>query len=378
MVAIVSAGISKFGKRDENIYDIAAESSLPILRKHMDEVDFVILSNTYSGEFNRISGLSSLLTSYLALDNTPSMRVDNTSSSGGTSVLVAKSMLESGAADAVLVSGVEKMTEKPTREVAGIIASLLPGRVRAAGPTLPSLAGILTKLYMNRYSPTRESIAQVSVKNHRNGALNPIAHIQKVLTLEQVMESKVIVDPLRLFEFCPVTDGSASLLMVRDEDAASFDGKPVFIRGASIASETSHLTDRDDLLRIDSVARSGREAIRQAGIDRPDFAELHDMAGILEIVQSEMLGFFPKGEGWKAVESGRTEIGGDLPINTSGGLMARGHPIGATGIAQIFEAFLQLRNEAGKRQVKNAETGLTMGMAGFGNSATSLVLGVQS
>lgn len=377
MVAIVSAGISRFGKRSESIFDIAAESSLPVLRKHRNDVDFVIVSNAYSGEFNGISGLNSLLTSYLSLDKIPSLKVDNTSSSGGTSALVAKSLLESGMADSVLVCGVEKMTEKPTREVAGIIASLLPERERSAGPSLPSLAGLLAKLYMKRYSPKREAIAEVSVKNRANGALNPISHIQKVLTLEQVMESKVIVDPLRLYEFCPVSDGSASILLVRDEDAASYGTKPIYIRGAAIASDTSHITDREDLLRINSVARSGREAMKQAAIDRPDFAELHDMASILEIVQAELLGFFHEGEGWKAMESGRTEIGGDLPINTSGGLMARGHPIGASGIAQIYETYLQLRNEAGNRQVRNAETGLTLGMAGFGNSATSFVLGVS-
>lgn len=375
MVSIVSAELSKFGKRGENVLELAAESSLPILRKHRDNIDYVIVSNSYSGEFNGVSGINSLLTTYLSLDNTPSIRVDNTSASGGSSVLVARSLLESGAADCVLVCGVEKMTEKSTKDVSGIIASLLPENERLAGPTLPSLAGILAKLYMEKYGASRESLAEVSVKNHMNGVLNPQAHIQKRLSLEQVLESRVIVDPLRLFEFCPVSDGSSSLLMVRDEDARSYDRNPVQILGAGMATDSSFVTDRKDLLSMSAVENSGKSALREAGIERPDFAELHDMSSILEIVQSEAIGFFGKGEGWKSVESGATNIDGDFPINTSGGLMSRGHPIGASGIAQIFEAFSQIRGEAGKRQIKNHSSGFTMGMAGFGNSAVSFVLG---
>ncbi len=376
MASIVSAGFSRFGKRKEGILEIAAESALPICRQFRDSIDFVLVSNCYSGEFNAISGLNNLVTTYLSMDAVPSIRIDNTSGSGGAALFNAVSLVEAGRARAVLVVGVEKMSERPTKEVTSIISSLLGDREKAAGPSLPSLAGLLTKLYMNEFGATRESIAQVAVKNHRNGAMNPNAHIQKVLTLEQVMQSALIVDPLRLFEISPISDGSTSILVVPDAEAESFTDKPVQVRGIGISSESSYLTDRKTLTEIPSVRRAGEIARRESGIDRPDFAELHDMATILEIVQSESLGFFPRGEGWKAVIDGVTEIGGDLPINTSGGLNSKGHPIGASGVAQAAEVFLQLRNEAGGRQVKNASTGMAMNMAGFGNSATAAIMGV--
>ncbi len=375
MVAIVSAEHSKFGKRDEDIFGIAAESALPIVRNFGDEIDFVIVSNCYSGEFNDVSGLNDLLTTYLSMDRTPSIRVDNTSASGGASVLVASSLLESGAADRVLVIGVEKMSEKPTKDVARIITSLLGRREREAGPTLPSLAGILAKLYMEKYPVPRESIARVSVKNHENGAKNPISQIRKPLTVEQVLESRVIVDPLRLFEFSPITDGSASLLLTRSNEAESYSGKPVYVKGIGFGSDSTYITDRDDLLRLEAVRAAGNTALKRSGIARPDFAELHDMASILEIVESEALGFFGAGEGWKAVDDGTTGIGGEFPINSSGGLMSRGHPIGASGISQIYEAYLQITGKAGQRQIRNASTGFTLGMAGFGNSAVATVVG---
>ncbi len=376
MAAIVSAGFSRFGKRKEGIMDLAAESALPVTRKYRNGIDFVLVSNCYSGEFNDMSGLNNLVTTYLSMDSVPSIRIDNTSGSGGAALFSAVSLVESGMARAVMLIGIEKMSGKPTREVTKIISSLLGEKEKAAGPSLPSLAGILTKLYMSEYGATRESIAQVAVKNHINGALNPNAHIQKVLTLEQVMQSAVITDPLRQFEISPISDGSTSLLVVSDGDAESYTEKPVYVKGIGMSSECAHLTDRKTLTDIPSVRRAGEIAKRQSGVERPDFAELHDMATILEIVQSESLGFFRRGEGWKAVLEGATQIGGELPINTSGGLNSKGHPIGATGVAQAAEVFLQLRNEAGQRQVKNAVNGMAMNMAGFGNSATAVMMGI--
>jgi acetyl-CoA acyltransferase len=377
MAAIVSAGFSRFGKRKEGIMDLAAESALPVSRKYRGSIDFVLVSNCYSGEFNDMSGLNNLVTTYLSLDTVPSIRIDNTSGSGGAALFSAVSLVESGMARAVLVVGIEKMSGKPTKDVTKIISSLLGEREKAAGPSLPSLAGLLTKLYMREFGATRESIAQVAVKNHINGAMNPNAHIQKVLTLEQVLQSAVIIDPLRLFEISPISDGSTSLLVVPDDQAESYTEKPVYVKGIGMSSECAHLTDRKTFTDIPSVRRAGEIAKRQSGVERPDFAELHDMATILEIVQSESLGFFARGEGWKAARDGVTEIGGELPINTSGGLNSKGHPIGATGVAQAAEVFLQLRNEAGQRQVKNPVNGMAMNMSGFGNSASAVIMGVS-
>ncbi|AWS00323.1 thiolase family protein [Metallosphaera hakonensis] len=375
MVAIVSASLTQFGKRRESLFDLAKESSLPILRSFRDDIDFVVVSNSYSGEFNGVSGLNNLVTTYLSLDYVPSIRVDNTSGSGGSSVLVAKSLLDSGIARSVLVIGVEKMSTLKTRDVTSVISSLLPPRERSVGISVPSLASLMAKIYMEKYGAKREAIAQVAVKNHRNGAKNPYAHIRKEVSLDDVLSSTVVADPLTQFEFCPISDGSASILMVRDQDALSFTSKPVYIKGVAMGSDSSHITDRENLLEMRSVRIAGEKARRMSGVTRFDFAELHDMATILEIVEGEALGLLREGEGWKYYMEGETDIDGEIPINTSGGLNSKGHPIGASGVAQLVESFLQVRGEAGDRQVKNARVGLSLSMAGFGNSATVTIVG---
>ncbi|MCH4816131.1 MAG: thiolase family protein [Saccharolobus sp.] len=373
MVAIIDANLTRFGKRKESLLELAGEVVLPLIRKY--EIDFVVVSNSYSGEFNSLSGINNLITTYLSIDRVPSIRVDNTSGSGGSAILVAKSLLDSKIAKTVLVLGVEKMSEKNTKQVTSVIASLLPPEEKIAGLTLPSLAGLMTKEYMRRYNASREAFALVAVKNHYNGSLNPYAHIQKVVSLEEVLNSPIIADPLTLYEFTPISDGASAIVMVRNEDAYSFTNKPVFIKGIGASSDTSYLSEREDILSINAVRIAGLTARKMAKIDQVDFAELHDMATVLEIVEAEELGLLKKGEGWKAYYDNYTAINGEIPINTSGGLNSKGHPIGASGVAQAVEAFLQIRNEAGSRQVKNARVGLSLSMAGFGNSATVVVYG---
>ncbi|MEL9970818.1 thiolase family protein [Metallosphaera sp.] len=374
MVAIVDASLTRFGKRKEDVFQLAKESSLPIIRRFKD-IDFVLISNSYSGEFNNVSGINNLISSYLSLDEIPSIRIDNTSGSGGSAILVAKSLIDSGQARAVLVIGVEKMSTMKTREVTSVISSLLPPRERSIGISLPSLASIMTKIYMRRYGASREAIAEVSVKNHWNGARNPFAHIRKEITLEEVLSSPVVADPLRQYEFCPISDGAASVLITSDEEALSYTSKPVFIKGVAMGSDSSHITDREDILEMKAVKIAGELAMKRAKVERVDFAELHDMATILEIVEGEALGLLEKGKGWTYYLNGMTGVDGEIPINTSGGLNSKGHPIGASGIGQVIEGFLQIRGEAGERQVKEARVGLTVSMAGFGNSATAIVLG---
>ncbi|MEM0065061.1 thiolase family protein [Metallosphaera sp.] len=374
MVAIVDASLTRFGKRKEDVFQLAKESSLPIIRRFKD-IDFVLISNSYSGEFNNVSGINNLISSYLSLDEIPSIRIDNTSGSGGSAILVAKSLIDSGQARAVLVIGVEKMSTMKTREVTSVISSLLPPRERSIGISLPSLASIMTKIYMRRYGASREAIAEVSVKNHWNGARNPFAHIRKEITLEEVLSSPVVADPLRQYEFCPISDGAASVLITGDEEALSYTSKPVFIKGVAMGSDSSHITDREDILEMKAVKIAGELAMKRAKVERVDFAELHDMATILEIVEGEALGLLEKGKGWTYYLNGMTGVDGEIPINTSGGLNSKGHPIGASGIGQVIEGFLQIRGEAGERQVKEARVGLTVSMAGFGNSATAIVLG---
>lgn len=375
MASVVAASFAKFGKRDDDVVSIAGESAFPIVEKHGEDIDFVIVSNAYSGEYNDVSGLNNLLTTHLGMDSVPSVRVDNTSGSGGSAVLMAKAMVDSGEAQNVLVTGAEKMTGYPTKHSTRIIASLLPPEERAGGVSLPSLAAFMARAYLNEFAATRESIAMVAVKNHHNGALNPYAHFQIEVPLEKIMQSKVIADPLRIYEYCPVSDGSASLLVTSDDNAGSFSHESARIRSAGMASGTASVTSRDSFTRIDSVRLASEAAFRKANLNPGDVdvAELHDMASILEIVESEEVGFFRRGEGWKALESGETAIGGELPINTSGGLNSKGHPIGASGVAQTAEIFLQLTGRAGRRQAKNHNTGFSLSMAGFGNNSTAIL-----
>lgn len=377
MSVVADVCFTKFGKRSEGLIDIASESSLPLVKKYGDAIDFVVVSNSYSGEYNDVSGLNNLLTTRLSLDDVPSVRVDNTSGSGGSAVLTAHSLIQSGIAKNVLVIGAEKMTGYPTRKSTKIIASLLSPEERSAGISLPSLAAFMARSYMEKYDAPRESLAGVAVKNHHNGSLNPYAHFQSEVSLEEVMQSKVIADPLRIYEYCPVSDGSVSLMMTSDEDADSISSRHVEILGIGTSAGTSSISYREDLTSIGSVARSSAIAFRNSGVtpNYIDVAELHDMASILEIVESEDVGFFKKGHGWEAIMGAETEITGSLPINTSGGLNSKGHPIGASGVAQTGEIYLQLTGTAERRQVKNAHLGFSLSMAGFGNGATAIVYG---
>ena len=377
MSAIVDASFTRFGKRSEDLLTLIAESAGPLAVKYAKDIDFVIVSNAYSGEFTDTSGLNNLATTRLNLDEVPSVRVDNTSGSGGSSLLVADSLIRSGNAHSVLIIGAEKMTGFPTKKSGRIIASLLHPEEKSAGISLPSLAAFMTRSYMKEFDAPRESIASVAVKNHHNGAMNQNAHFQADVSLEDVMASKIIADPLRIYDFCPVSDGAVSLLMTADDDAQSFSSKYVEMLGTGTSSGTSSISFRDSLTSIGSVSRASAAAFGNAHLTPQyiDVVELHDMASILEIVESEDAGFFKKGEGWQAVVNGETSIGGSLPVNTSGGLNSKGHPIGASGVAQAAEIFLQLTGDAGMRQVKDAHLGFSLSMAGFGNNATAIVYG---
>lgn len=375
MAQIVGCGFTRFGKREEDVISLAANSSLDLVEKFRDSIDFVIVSNAYSGEYSDISGINNLVTTRLSLDRIPSVRVDNTSGSGGSALLVANALIESKTAENVLVIGAEKMTGGNTKRSSRIIASLLHDEERKAGLSLPSVAAFMTKAYLSKFAAKRESIAQVSVKNHYNGSLNPFAQFQKPITLEEVMNSRIIADPLRIYEFCPVSDGASTVLLSSNETAPSMSDARIDILSTAISSSSSSITFRDSLVSIECVRESSKLAFKKADLkpDEIDVAELHDMATILEIVESEDIGLFPKGEGWKATLDGETSIKGKIPLDTSGGLNSKGHPIGATGVAQAGEIYLQLTGNANGRQVKAPHYGFSLNMSGFGNSASSIV-----
>jgi len=377
-VAVIGASMTKFGERDAWLAELLSEAGDACLRDGNaapDDVEHVYVSNMASGEFEGATGVMNRLAHDLGLLPAYSQRVDQTSSSGGAGVYAAWQSVASGASDMTLLVGGEKMTHRTTAEATDVIASITHPVEYKHGVTLPSFAGLTARHYLDRYDAPRESLAKVAVKNHRNGLDNPHAQFRKAVDLETVMESPIVADPLRLYDFCPITDGSAALLFCPEAVAAEYTDDYSVVTGVGGATDTHVVHERDDPTVMGGVVDSSRAAYAMADRepDDVDVAELHDMFTILEFLQSEDLGFFEKGEGWRAVEDGVTDRDGELPINTSGGLKSKGHPLGASGVAQAYEVHQQLVGDAGDRQVE-ADVGLACNVGGFGNCVITTLM----
>jgi len=295
--------------------------------------------------------------------------IENACSSSSTAVWLATRLIGTGLYDIILVAGAEKMPRGPLTSP----LRYSPERYLGTG-VMMGLYAFMARRYMREYGAPIEAIAQVSVKNHRNGAINPYAQYKKVFTLEEVLNSRMIADPLTLYQCCPTSDGAAALVLCAADVASKYTSKPL-VRIAGSALHIQKYSDRKKCIPQNTV-RAAEEAYEQAGISPKDvrLAEVHDAATIGEIVQIEALGLCPEGEGWKYTIEGKTEINGVIPVNPSGGLQAQGHPLGATGARQIAEITLHLRGEAGERQVPgNPKVGVTE-CAGFGGVSTVHVL----
>src|SRR5919106_1276096 len=267
----------------------------------------------------------------------------------------------------------ERVLNVPTPESTEYFAYASDARwEQTLGLTFPGVFALVARAHMTKYGTTEAQMAAVAVKNHRHGVLNPKAQFQKEITLEQVLTSPMIADPLKLYDCCPFTDGGAALVLVSDEVARK-SRRPIWVLASAAASDWMLIGDKRDLSRVAATERAAAAAYRQAGLGPKDVdvVELHDCFTIAEIVATEGLGLFEPGTGGTAAEKGWTSLGGKIPVNPSGGLKAKGHPIGATGAAQIAEVVTQLRGEAGRRQVDGAGTGLTHTLGG--NTATVLV-----
>ncbi|MCS7142185.1 MAG: thiolase family protein [Aigarchaeota archaeon] len=378
-VAVLGVGISRFGKRSEGLIDLLSESAVMALDDAgVEQVDELVVANMASGEFEGVSGVGSILVSRLGLEPARAYKVEATSGSGGAAIYVASNSILSGMSKVALVVGGEKMTTKETPEVSEVIASILDEDDRAHGLTLPSLAAFSARNYMREFGATRESLASIAVKNHYNGSLNPHAHFRKRITIEEVLSSPIVCDPLRIYDYCPISDGAAAVILADINVAKKYRDKFPVIRGIGYASDTNSPIERDFLFEMPAVRRAAEMAYAASkrGPRDIDIVELHDMATILEVIISEELGLFERGRGWKAAEEGVTSLDGELPINTSGGLKAKGHPIGATGVAQLVEVSMQLLGECGERQVQDAKVGLTCNVSGFGAGVTVAVVEV--
>ena len=377
-VAIIGASMTQFGQRDAWIRELLSEAGRACLDTAgvaPDAVEHLYVSNMASGEFEGQTGIPNALAHDLAAVPAYTARIDQTSASGGAGVYAAWQSVASGASEMTLLVGGERMTHRSTAEATDVIASLTHPAEYKHGVTLPAFAGLTARHYLERYDAPRESLGRVAVKNHKNGVDNPHAQFQKEVDLDTVLESPIVADPLRLYDFCPITDGSAGLLLCPESVARTYTDEYAVISGIAGATDTHVIHERADPTTMGGVVNSAEEAYRMAdaGPDDVDVAELHDMFTILEFLQSEDLGFFEKGAGWKAVEDGVTDRDGDLPINTSGGLKSKGHPLGASGVAQVHEIYTQVTGNAGPRQV-DAETGLACNVGGFGNCVTTTII----
>ncbi|MCD2199362.1 thiolase family protein [Halobacterium sp. KA-4] len=377
-VAIIGASMTTFGDRDAWVRELLAEAGDAALRDagvDGDDLDHLYVSNMASGEFEGQTGVPNALAHDLGALGAYTQRVDQTSASGGAGIYAAWQSVASGASDMTLLVGGEKMTHKTTGEATDVIASLTHPVEYKHGVTLPSFAGLTARKYLDEYDAPRESLGKVAVKNHRNGVDNPHAQFRKEVDLETVLDSPIVADPLRLYDFCPITDGSSALLFCPESVAEEYADDYVVVSGIGGATDTHVVHEREDPTTMQGVVESSEIAYEMAdrGPEDVDFAELHDMFTILEFLQSEDLGFFEKGEGWKAAEEGVTARDGDLPINTSGGLKSKGHPLGASGVAQAYELYVQLLGNAGDRQVEG-DVGLACNVGGFGNCVTTTIL----
>jgi acetyl-CoA acetyltransferase len=302
----------------------------------------------------------------------PATRVENACASGGFALRLAVDAVASGHRDLVLVVGLEKMTDVTNaRRRYWLGVSGDTEWERLAGLTFAGVYGLIAARYESEHGPVRDALSEVAVKNHANGSLNPNAHFQKPVTREQASSAAPIAAPLGLYDCCPVSDGAAAVLVARPQVARRFTDTPVFVVGSGAGSDRLAIQERTHLTRLDATRAAAEEAFRNAPFERKelDFLEVHDCFTIAELLALEDLSMAPRGGAGKLTLAGATRLGGRLPVNPDGGLKAKGHPIGATGVSQAYEVFLQLRGEAGARQVGGAERALTHNVGGSGATA---------
>ena len=380
-VAVIGVGISKFGELWDRsfrslIVEVGTKAMDDASIKHKD-IEAIFYGNMSGGQFVKQEHIGSLTADHSGLLPIPAMRVESACASGGQALRAAYAAVKSGMHDIVIAGGAEKMNDVLTGATTGALATAADQEWEAFyGVTFPALYALIAQRHMHEYGTTREQIAQVAVKNHYNGARNPNAQFRNEITIDTVLNSSMVADPLRLFDCSPITDGAAAVIVASREKAEELVSDPIWITGTGSATGTLALHDREDICTIDATVQAGKMAYKQAN-KKPgdiDFAEVHDCFTINEILTIEDLGFCKKGDGGKLTEKGETALTGKIPINPSGGLKSKGHPVGATGIAQIVEVAEQLRNNSGERQIKNAKVGLAHNIGGSGGSAVVHIL----
>jgi len=374
-VAIVGIGHGKFGVRsDASLRELVFEAVKACLEDagvSLNEVESMV-TGVACDEFSFNIQPSAQVHDYIGFHPKPNFRVEAACATGSVALRTGWMQIASGLADMVLVVGVEKMTEVTTS-----VATEIMGRAGDAiweypfGTTFPGYYAMIANAHMAEYGTTEEQLAMVAVKNHYYGCLNPYAHMQKEVTLEKALTSFPVAYPLKLYDCSLITDGAAAVLLASEERAKAISKNPVWMVGLGLATDTLRLGDRESLTSLRAAREAARTAYKMAGIGPSDIdvATVHDCFTIAEIVAYEDLGFCEKGEGGRLIEARETYIGGRIPVNVDGGLKSKGHPLGATGVSMAIEITKQLRGEAGPRQVKDPEIGLTHNVGGSGQIA---------
>ena len=381
-VAIVGIGATSFGEHwDKGLRELSSEAGFSAAGDagiKGKDIEFILVGNMSGGMFVGQEHVAALVADFLGLGPTPAVRVEAACASGGVAFRQGYLAVASGMYDLVAVGGVEKMTDVYGSWATAVLAGAMDTEWEAYfGATFPGIYALMAQRYMYEYGLTSEELAKVAVKNHYHASFNPLAHFKNRITVDDVLNSPLVADPLHLFDCCPISDGAACVLLTSAEEAKKYTDTPIIIEACTQASGTLALFDRKDICTIDSTVEAAKQAFSQAGVNHKDIdlVEVHDCFTIGEILALEDLGFCAKGEARKMYDDDQTYVDGALPVNTDGGLKASGHPVGATGVKQIVELTKQLRGEAEKgRQVKGAEVGLAQNVGGSGATAVVTIL----
>jgi acetyl-CoA C-acetyltransferase len=379
-VAVIGVGMNKWGELwEKSIRSVFVEAALMAIEDAgVDHIDSMYVGCMSSGLFVGQEHLGSMMADYLGQKPVPATRVESACASGGAAFRLGFMEVAGGMSDIVLVGGVEKMTDVGGGDATFALSTAADQEYECyQGVTFPGLYAMMANRHMHEYGTTREQLAEVAVKNHHNGSLNPRAQYPFKVTVEQVLNSVKVADPLRILDCSPITDGAAAAVLCSMDVARKLSKKPlVQVIGSGQATDTIALHSRKDIAWLEATARASETAYKMAGVGPKDLdvVEVHDCFTIAEICVIEALGLVEKGRGGTAAESGLTALDGKIPVNASGGLKSKGHPVGATGVAQVVELTEQLRGQAGDRQVKDAGLALAQNMGGTGGSTVVHIL----
>ena len=378
MIGIGKTAFGAFADRDLRSLAVeAVENAMRDAAVAPKQVEAFYLGNFAGPSFVGQNHLAPYVGMAAGFEGIPCTRFEDACASSGSAFFQAWQSVAAGIYDVVVAAGVEKMTSQSTPRVAEILAGAgdMAGEGRA-GATFPALFAMIARRHMHQFGTTREQLASVAVKNHANGAKNPLAHMRKVISLEQALAGKPIAEPLTVYDCSLISDGAAAVVIVPLDRAARYTSRFAKVLAVTQTSDHVALDRKADITFFPAVKAAGEKAYKLAGIgpQQIDVAELHDCFTIAEIIASEDLGFTPKGQGGPFAASGATAITGQIPINTSGGLKAKGHPVGATGVGQICDIVIQLRGDAGERQVAKHKIGLAQNLGGSGATCVVTIL----